>query len=264
MHWDARMTLRDTPWPAGTPCWIDINVPDVAASARYYTDLLGWKARDLGDDDGGFVIATKRAAAAAAIGPSMGPGPVSWTLYFASDDVDKTAAAILENGGTILLESGDVGPAGRMCFATEPSGAMFGVWQAGDHIGAGIIGEPGALSWTDLRSTDPDLSRDFFSAVFGFEYQPMEMAGPDYSTFTVPGSDQPSGGIGGMMGNDGVASHWLVYLGVDNVDDAAATTQANGGNVLAPPFASPYGRMAAVTDADGAAFWLVEMPPPAA
>lgn len=262
MHWDADMTLRETPWPAGTPCWIDINVPDVAASARYYGDLLGWKARDLGDESGGFVIATKRAAAAAAIGPSMQPGAVAWTLYFASDDVERTAADIVEAGGTILLESGDAGPAGRLCFATEPSGAMFGVWQAGDHIGAGIMGEPGALAWTDLRSADPDRSRAFFHAVFGYEYQPIAMAGPDYSTFTVPGSDQPSGGIGGMMGNEGVPPHWLIYLGVESVDAAVTTTEANGGTVLAQPFESPYGRMAALTDADGAAFWVVEMPTP--
>ena len=37
----------------------------------------------------------------------------------------------------------DVFDAGRMTIATDPSGAHFGVWQAGQHIGAQLANDPG-------------------------------------------------------------------------------------------------------------------------
>ncbi len=109
-------------------------------------------------------------------------------------------ASIADHGGTVLLAPGDVGGLGRMCIAADPTGAAFGVWQAGDHIGAGIVNEPGGLTWDDLRSPDPDTARAFYAAVFGHRMEPLPDAGPDYATFARPEEKVPLGGIGGMLG----------------------------------------------------------------
>jgi len=37
----------------------------------------------------------------------------------------------------VLLAPGDVGGLGRMCIAADPTGAAFGVWQAGDTSAQG-------------------------------------------------------------------------------------------------------------------------------
>jgi predicted enzyme related to lactoylglutathione lyase len=92
--------------------------------------------------------------------------------------------------------------------------------------------------------------------VLGWDYQPLPMAGPDYATFHLPGDEAPMGGLGGMMGMDGFPSHWIVYLGVVDVDAAVAFVEANGGHILSPGFDTPFGRMAAVTDPFGASFWV--------
>lgn len=126
-------------------------------------------------------------------------------VYFASEDVDATAARIGELGGTVLAPPLDVGPLGRMCVAADPSGAVFGVWQAGSHIGAGVVNEPGGLTWDDLRSTDPETAGRFYTALFGFRIDPLAAAGPDYGTYALPGEDFPLGGVGGMFGTGGHA-----------------------------------------------------------
>jgi predicted enzyme related to lactoylglutathione lyase len=87
-------------------------------------------------------------------------------VYFAADDADRAAAEVARLGGTVLLEPGDVGPLGRMFVAMDPTGAPFGVWQAGDHIGAGIVNEPGGFTWEDLHTTDPEGARAFFAGLF--------------------------------------------------------------------------------------------------
>jgi predicted enzyme related to lactoylglutathione lyase len=254
------MSLRTSHWPAGVPCWTDLTVPDVPAAVAFYSAVLGWSFSEPTEEFGGYVIGSVGGAAAAGIGPQQQPDmPAAWTLYFASDDADATALAVKDAGGQVLLEPGDVGPLGRMFIAADPSGAVFGVWQAGTHIGAGIANEPGGLAWEDLRSSDPDAARAFYSAVFGFTTQALEMAGPDYTTFHSRDGEPPLGGMGGMMGApEGTPSHWLVYFGAQDVAAAAGAVQGAGGRVLAPPFDTPFGQMAAVSDPAGAAFLIVD------
>jgi uncharacterized protein len=254
------MSVRTTPWPAGVPCWADLTVPDVDAATAFYSAVLGWSFTKPDEQFGGYVIGSVGEAAAAGIGPQQSADqPAAWTLYIASDDADATASAVTGAGGHVLLPPGDVGPLGRMFVAADPTGAVFGVWQAGTHIGAGITNEPGGLAWEDLRSTDPDAARAFYAAVFGYDFRPLEPAGPDYTTVHVRGEDAPVGGMGGMMGAPpDTPSHWLVYFAVSDVDAAVSAATSSGGTSLTPPFATTYGRMAPLQDPAGAVLWLVQ------
>jgi uncharacterized protein len=264
----AAMPIRTRKWPAGVPCWADLTVPDVPAAQDFYAAVLGWSFTDTADEYGGYVIGQVNGAAAAGIGPTPQPGiPSAWTLYLASDDVDGTAKQITDAGGTMLLPPGDVGPLGRLCVAADPTGAVFGVWQAGGHLGAELHSEPGGITWEDLRTTDPDAAAAFYQSVFGYELNPLEMAGPGYNTFHLPGDPAPLGGMGPMFGApEGTPPHWLVYFGTADVDAALAAAREHGGTQPMEPHDSPYGRMGAVMDPFGAVFTLVQTdgssPPP--
>jgi predicted enzyme related to lactoylglutathione lyase len=251
------MSIRTSPWPAGVPCWVDLNVRDVGAARAFYGPVLGWSFQDTGDEYGGYVIAERRGAAAAGIGPQQYDGPSAWTVYFASDDADTTAETITQNSGTLIAPPGDVGPLGRLLIAADPTGAVFGVWQAGEHIGAGLVNEPGGLTWEDLRSPDPTAARTFYGALFGYRTDPVEMAGEDYTTFQLPDESFPLGGIGGMMGAESAPAHWIAYFGVADADAAVAAAEHGGGRVVMPAFDTPYGRMAALADPAGAAFQII-------
>jgi len=36
------MSTRTDPWPAGTPCWVDLSVPDLQSAVDFYADVIGW------------------------------------------------------------------------------------------------------------------------------------------------------------------------------------------------------------------------------
>jgi predicted enzyme related to lactoylglutathione lyase len=252
--------MTETNFAPGMPCWTDLSVPDLDQARDFYSAVAGWDVPPGNPAFGGYTIATFDDKAAAGIGPIMGDSPSAWTLYFASSDADATQAAIVAAGGTVLMPAGDVGSFGRMLIAADPSDAVFGVWQAGEMDGFGEPGTTGSFAWCDLRSTDPDSAKAFYASVFGFTYTPMDMAGPAYATFSLGDDAPPMGGIGDMMGNEGVRPHWLVYFAVADADASAASARELGGTVMAEPFDTPFGRMIPMADPTGALFWGVQLP----
>jgi hypothetical protein len=60
-----------------------------------------------------------------------------------------------------------------------------------------------------------------------------------------------------MMGApSGTPSHWLAYFAVADVDAACAAAKSGGGALLSEPMDTTFGRMAFLTDPDGAPFAL--------
>ncbi|MDQ3987814.1 MAG: VOC family protein [Actinomycetota bacterium] len=175
--------------------------------------------------------------------------------------MDETAKVIAESGGTVLTGPFDVPSSGRLCLALDPQGAAFGVWQAAEDIGAEIYNEPGALVWSEAALPDAEAGRRFYATVFGYSYQPVDDAVPDYTTFHREGD--PLGGIGGMQDSPpGFPPHWMSYFMVSDTDAAVASATERGAAVLAGPLDTPYGRMATITDPQGATFALMGMMPP--
>ena len=146
----------------GTPCWVDVTSDDMAATNAFYSGLFGWSAADLGEEAGGYTMYTLRGKSVAAGSPPP-PGaegaPPQWTTYLASDDVDETAGRIRDAGGTVLMEPFDVFDSGRMAIAQDPTGATFGIWQAGTHIGASSRTSTGRSTGTSARRTIPAARR---------------------------------------------------------------------------------------------------------
>jgi uncharacterized protein len=257
------MVTRDTAWADGTPCWVDVGVDDIAGACAFYAGVFGWDAQPGPPEAGGYAVCLKNGRAVAGIGPKQGPPgmPSVWTTYLASSDVGETADRIKAAGGHILVEPMDVMDAGRMAVAADPAGAVFGVWQAGQHIGSGIANEPGSLCWNENLSRDFEGNKAFYRAVFGYGYGDMSDAGFHYATLKLAGTEV--GGIGKLDETfpADVPAQWNAYFAVDDTDAAIAKVTAAGGSVARPAWDTPYGRMAVVSDTQGAAFSLVSVAP---
>ena len=257
------MVTRDTRWPAGTPCWVDVSVDDIPKAIAFYEALFGWDIPAGGPEVGGYSIAHSGDRIVAAIGPKMGPpeAPSAWMTYLATDDVDATAAKIKAAGGQLLAEPMDVMTEGRMAVAMDPAGAAFGLWQGGNTIGVGLANEPGSLSWNEQMSRDFDGSKAFYQAVFGYDYQDMSGDGFKYAMLMVDGHEV--GGIGEYPAGtpDQMPAAWTAYLQVADVDAAVAKVAELGGSVVRALQDTPYGRIGVVADNHGAVFALITPPP---
>jgi len=257
------MVTRDTAWPAGTPCWIDLGVADIPKAAAFYGGLFGWDIQQGPPESGGYSMCELSGRPVAGIGPKMGPAdmPTVWTTYIASDDAEATAARIKVAGGQVMTEPFDVMDAGRMFVATDPGGAVFGVWQARAHTGIGLANEPGTLIWSENMSRRYEANRAFYRDVFGYDFSDIGGGGMRYATIDLAG--RPVGGIG-EIGPDQPAempASWGTYFAVPDADAVVAKAVELGGSVVAPAWDSPYGRMAVVSDDQGAVFAVMAPAP---
>ena len=140
----------------------------------------------------------------------------------------------------------DILDSGRMAMLIDPGGAVVGLWESGEHKGAQVVNEPGALGWNELTCRDPATAIAFYASVFGWEPRTMNMdGGVDYTIFNLG-----DGRVAGLMPMDdnwpeGIPSHWMVYFVVDDADASATLATELGGSVAVPAFDTGVGRVAA-------------------
>jgi predicted enzyme related to lactoylglutathione lyase len=247
----------------GSPCWIDLGSPDVAASIAFYTALFGWTAYTTPDPAaGGYTVFHQGDSPVAGVGPLFAEGqPTAWSWYAATTDADETARKVEAAGGKVLMAPFDVLDAGRMAAFLDVNGTAFSVWQAGQMTGAGVLREPGALTWVELMTRDPDPAIEFYTRVFGWSAKPSSNPEMPYTEFHF--GDEFFGGLMPMIGDEWPAElpdHWMVYFAVEDTDATCARIQELGGTVSVPPSDIPnVGRFAVVGDPAGAFFSVLTM-----
>lgn len=186
---------RHTP---GTPCWVSLMVHGLTAAQDFYGALFGWEFQPGPDQLGPYSRALLDGYEVAGIGrlPTDRHLPIAWTPYLASDDVDATAETVRLCGGTIGVGPLDSAEAGRLAIGSDPSGAVFGIWQAAGHHGTAITGVPGTPAWNELLTFESVSVAKFYETVFGYEEEPVVSADFDYVTLHIEG--RPVAGIHGV------------------------------------------------------------------
>jgi len=250
-----------TSYAQGTPNWVDLQTSDQDDAKRFYGGLFGWTYDDQPMPQGPVYsmaqIDGDNVAAIAPQPPEMAAAgvPPMWNTYIAVDSVDDAVARAEAAGGRVAMPAFDVMDAGRMAFVLDPGGAPVGLWQAGRHFGATRVNEPNAVVWNELITADPAGSAGFYQQVAGITTSVMEMGDDKYTMFEVSG--QPVGGTTPPQ-MPGVPNHWHVYFSVADADATAAKAAELGGSVLVAPFDTPVGRMAVLSDPQGAAFSVMQ------
>jgi predicted enzyme related to lactoylglutathione lyase len=115
----------------------------------------------------------------------------------------------------------------------------------------GTVFDKGIFQWRDLQSSDPERSKDFYTALLGWEIVRAPMGEFTYDMISLNGV--PFGGIVDAL--PGVPDHWMSYIGTPDADAAAAKAVDLGGRIIAPPTDIPdVGRFAVLQDPTGAIF----------
>lgn len=114
---------------------------------------------------------------------------------------------------------------------------------------------PGTFCWIELGTTDVDGARAFYTSLFPWTVQENSMGEMGtYSIFQKDGRDAASMYKLGPQ-QMGMPPCWMSYVSVADVEETVAAAGNLGGVVIAGPFdVMDHGRMAVLTDPQGAFF----------
>jgi len=251
----------------GRFCWVELQTKDPAAAQRFYGGLFGWTFEDMPMPEGKYTIAKAGGKQVAGLmllpeqAASMGMPP-SWGVYVAVNDVKASTEAAAKQGAKVLLGPTPMGP-GTFSVIADPTGAVFMLWHTPQPMGSFLYGEPGALTWNELISTNADVAQSFYAQLFGWKGEPQQMPNMTYTVFK-----QGDTMVGGLMPQPtsmkGAPSMWASYFAVADADATFATAAKLGATVIMPLTDLPgVGRFGWLQDPQGAAFAIIKNAMPA-
>jgi predicted enzyme related to lactoylglutathione lyase len=118
----------------------------------------------------------------------------------------------------------------------------------------------GKFVWYELRTPDLKASEKFYGNVLGWAAKDAGMPAMPYTLFSA--GDQTVAGAVTMPGSVAMPPHWMGFVGVDDVDAAAAKVKSLGGAIHMGPQDIPgVGRFAIIADPQGAFLALFKWVP---
>ncbi len=249
--------------------WYEHLTRDVPAAIAFYSAVAGWRTEPFGDGaytmwvggQGPLGGVMQLPDELARIGV-----PPHWMAHVLVDDVDATAARAAKLGGAIKKEPADIPTVGRFAVIADPQGAVLSVFKPNPRADGAMPlhdpGKEGEICWNELLTTDAVAAFRFHSQLFGWRIlQELDM-GP-MGTYRIYGVGDR--GLGGMMTLPPGARTppmWLFYVMTGDLEAAIGRATRNGGKVTNGPMEVPGGgRIAQLTDPQGAAFALHQAPP---
>ena len=114
--------------PHGKICYLEIPASRAEDSARFYSDIFGWKVRKRGDgnlafDDTGSVSGTW-------VKDSDRTPDERTRVYIMVDSLAETLNEIEKGGGSVLTPRTEIGPGmGAFAVFADPVGNEFGLYE---------------------------------------------------------------------------------------------------------------------------------------
>ena len=118
---------------------------------------------------------------------------------------------------------------------------------------------PGVPCWTDTSQPDPKAAADFYSGLFGWKCENVMPAEADAEYFIGRINGKNAAGVGPIPEGAPAMAMWNTYIWVESADEAASRAKDAGGKVVTEPFdVMDSGRMAVISDPEGAVFCVWE------
>lgn len=113
--------------------WIDMTVENAADTKDFYSSVVGLKPEDVSMGDYSDYNMTMPATGEPVAGVCHSRGsnadlPAGWLIYFVVENVEASAAACTDNGGSIVVPVRGLS-GGQFCVIKDPNGAVAALYQ---------------------------------------------------------------------------------------------------------------------------------------
>jgi predicted enzyme related to lactoylglutathione lyase len=120
--------------------WTELMTSDVDKAARFYGEVMGWRAvkvasgdprRLASDGEATYTVFRKGDETVCGVfrmeGKEFANIPDYWFTYISVDDVDAACERVARVGGQVLKPPYDIANVGRVAVICDPEGAVVGI-----------------------------------------------------------------------------------------------------------------------------------------
>jgi uncharacterized protein len=233
---------------------------DAKAAIGFYSEVVGWKTQPFAEG-GGYVMWVGSQGPLGGVmdipdeAAKMGTPP-NWMGNVQVDDVDATAALAKKLGGKVWKEPADIPTVGRFAVIGDPQGAAIAIFKPMRAMVLHDDTKEGEFCWNELMTSDSAAAFTFYSELFGWKVlQDMDM-GP-MGTYRIYGvGDKQLGGMMTSPKGSPMPPTWVYYVETNDLEAAVGRATKKGAKVMNGPMDVPGGRIAQLTDPQGAVFAL--------
>jgi predicted enzyme related to lactoylglutathione lyase len=240
--------------PVGRFVWHELTTVDMAASAAFYSEVVGWSVRWDNQDNATWLNEADPVGGLAKSKAATRGTRSYWTVQVLVDDVDETVRVARDLGGPVFVEPVDM-PNGRFASIGDPKGPQIYVYRSKVPWKLRDATLPGEFFWNEFSTTDGAASMAFYGKLFGW-VQISESAAPLSGKHIVFGRAGVPFGV--FHAEPGLVPGWIFYIQIADLDASMKHATAKGGAILAGPLVVPDGHVAVLTDPQGAVFGLHE------
>jgi predicted enzyme related to lactoylglutathione lyase len=249
----------------GKVIFVELVTPDLAASKRFYGELLGWSFRDVTAGTAEYAEALLDGRAVAGMFHKALPAgekrQPAWRSFFAVADVDAAEKTAIDRGAKLLFGPKSFPERGRQAVLADPQGAVFALLASSSGDPPDVLAAPGEWIWSSLVTSDPDADAAFYQGLFGYEV--FDLPARSGARHLLFASEEYARATANSLPaqRPGELPHWLNHVRVAAVEIAAAKVTALGGRVVVAPHLDRHGgKVALVADSLGAVFGLMDWP----
>lgn len=239
--------------------WVELVTSDLATAKAFYETVFGWTAIDSDTSEGTYVLFQQDHADVAGLF-EMGAEqretntPPHWLPFISVPSVNEAASRAGDLGASLINPPTDLGSSGRTCVIEDPTGAVLAFWEARDHPGTGLVGEPVSVTWAEHISPKPDEALSFYTELLGWAAEHKDATDRLHSCLQGEVGD-----VAGVLdaGGDDVQARWRVYFSVVEAEQTLDQIERNGGAVQAE-LDEEKGLAIHATDPEGATFGFLQ------
>lgn len=120
------------PMAHGAFCWHELLTTSPDSARAFYSAIFGWSHAEVPVGTGPYHLFRRGDQDAAGMMqmPPDAKAPPSWLVYVYTPDIEASVAKVKELGGKHFMGPRHVAGIGRLAVASDPTGAMFALFQS--------------------------------------------------------------------------------------------------------------------------------------
>lgn len=256
-------TVPGSPRLPGKFVWADLVTDDVPTAQKFYTQLFGWRFREIGNYSIGANDERPLCGMFQKPRPADPNAKPRWLGYISVANVEKAQAAVTKAGGKVLAKPNKLPKRGEQAVFADAEGVVFGVIKSSSGDIEDFLPGPGDWIWVQLLSRDARRAAEFYEAVGGYEIVENTTTNK-LNDYVLVSKGFARATVRTIRSDDArVRPTWLPFVRVQNIGESVMKAKQLGGNVLVEPKPELLdGKVALIADPTGAAIGIMEWPEP--